>query len=113
MLKQIQSELERVTADEIRVRGLPENTAGAPEWIRVEMNHGSWHVAADVFLQLLRKLPVGAGNEAVRLALETDEAFDRRGRWTNGAASRTAMPPVAPAPMPRAVKEDSPFRQDG
>jgi len=88
MLDQILSEVSRIDAFDVRVTMYKDTQQHAEQFVRVETDHAFWHLKPEQLLRLLKQLPDGAGNEAVRLAIETHEVFSSR--------TPPAPPPLTP-----------------
>ena len=70
MLEQIQGELRRLGAKSLRASLDREFAPEAGELVKVVLGSAYWHLPPAEFLHLLSELPSGAGDEAVRAAIE-------------------------------------------
>ncbi len=75
VLKEIKSELARLSAKEIRVSMDEEFEPETGELVKVELGGAYWHLMPVRFLELLKDLPNRAGSTAVHRAIEQKEAF--------------------------------------
>ena len=70
MLKQIRGELQRLEAILVRVSLDRQFEPEAGELLKVNLGSADWHLPPTDFLALLRELSAGAGDEAVKEAIE-------------------------------------------
>jgi hypothetical protein len=69
VLEQIQSELRRLGAKSVRASLDRSFEPKAGELVKVELGPAYWHLQPQEFLQLLKDLPDGAKDEAVKTAI--------------------------------------------
>lgn len=70
MLDAIKQELSRLSAEKVRVSTDREFDREAGELIKIELDDVYWHMHPQPFLEVLKDLPDGAGEEGVRMAIE-------------------------------------------
>jgi len=70
MLEDIRAELKRLGANSVRVSLDRDFEPKAGELVKVELGPSYWHLLPPAFLELLKELKDGAGNEAVKAAIE-------------------------------------------
>ena len=70
MLDEIQSELSRLDAADVKVTHDPEFDKEVDELVKIEIDQAFWHFLPQNFLELLRDLPDGVGAEGMHRAIE-------------------------------------------
>lgn len=70
MLNKINTQLERLSADNAKVRLDRDFAPDVGELVEVELKDAYWHLLPEQFLALLKDLPDNAGSEAIRTAIE-------------------------------------------
>ena len=84
-LQEIHFELGRLGA--VRTKA-SSDTDFAPEvgkLVKVELENAYWHLFPEKFLTILRELPDGAGDDAVRVAIERNAMFVWHGPSPKGS----------------------------
>ena len=89
MMSQIEAELGRVGASRIRTSESREFEPEVGTLGFVELETAYWHLLPKHFLNLLEELPDGAGDEAVRKAIEQNGVFVWHGPAPEGSRDRS------------------------
>lgn len=75
MLHEIESELRRLNANDVRVSIDETFDPEAGELVKVEYDGAYWHLLPKQFLELLKDVRSGGRGEAVRVAIEQNATF--------------------------------------
>lgn len=85
MMSQIEAELARVQASRIRANESREFEPEVGTLVLVELETAYWHLLPKHFLNLLEEVPDGAGDEAVKKAIERNAVFVWHGPSPEGS----------------------------
>ena len=72
ILSEVQSELDRLDADDVQLALDDQFEPAAGALLRVEIGLAFWHMPPEEFQRLTRDLPTGAGSEAIKEAIEAN-----------------------------------------
>ena len=89
MLDKIEAELRRLSADRISLRLDDEFEPNVGTLLRIQLGEAYWHMPPEHFLELLKDLPGGLGNEATRRAIERKATFVWHGPSPEGSRDTT------------------------
>lgn len=90
-LEMIRSEMSRVATKSMRASMDTTFDPNAGPLVKVELEAAHWHLQPQEFLVLLRTLPDGAGDEAVRTAIEKKATGVWRGPAPSGSRDTSSI----------------------
>ena len=85
MLSEIRSELQRISADQVRVSLNDEFEPEAGTLVKIELGDAYWHMVPQQFLDIVQAIPDDSSSEDVRIAIEKHGPFVWHGPSPKGS----------------------------